>query len=115
MSTRQREAHSTIRHFLEKWKTTGVIESLERLVFEGLRRISVFPVEDESRWTDGKDRVLPDAHLVPAGTTARQLAYLVHSDLGEGFVRAIDGRSHRALSADYELKDGDVVRIVSRN
>ncbi len=114
LSARQREALATIRRFLETWKTTGVIESLERLVFEGLHRIAVFPVEDESRWTDGKGRVLPDAHLVPAGTTARQLAYLVHTDLGEGFIRAIDGRTHRALSAEHELHDGDVVRIVSR-
>lgn len=114
LSARQREALDRIAEYLRQWKTTGVIESLERLVFEGLHRIAVFPVEDEGRWTDGKGRVLPDAHLVPAGTTARQLAYIVHTDLGEGFVRAIDGRTHRALSADHELHDGDVVSIVSR-
>ena len=36
---------------------------------------------------------LSDAVLVPKGTTAKGLAFIVHSDLGEGFVRAIDGKS----------------------
>ncbi len=114
LSSRQREALDAIQAFLTAWKTTGVVESLEKLVFEGLHLITIYPVEDESRWTDGKGRVLPDAHLVPEGITAQQLAYRVHTDLGEGFVRAIDGRTHRALSADHPLVDGQIVRIVSR-
>jgi hypothetical protein len=74
----------------------------------------VYPVEDESKWTDGKGRVLPDAFLVPEGTTAREMAYKVHTDLGEGFIRAIDGRTHRAMGADHPVEAGQVLRIVSR-
>ncbi|EQD61989.1 translation-associated GTPase [mine drainage metagenome] len=73
----------------------------------------VFPVEDESRWTDSKGRVLPDAFLVPRGTTARQLAYRVHTDLGEGFLKAVDARRKRTLGADHPLEPGDVIRVVS--
>ncbi len=110
----QRNALESIRRFLSVWGTTGVQEALEGLVFQGLHRIVVFPVEDETKWTDGRGRVLPDAFLVPQGTTARQLAYRVHTDLGEGFIRAVDGRTHRALAADHILQPGDIVRIVSR-
>ena len=52
--------------------------------------------------------------LVPAGTTAKGLAYQVHSDLGEGFVRAIDARTGRVIGADHELSDGGVVSILAK-
>ncbi|MCW4038684.1 MAG: TGS domain-containing protein, partial [Candidatus Bathyarchaeota archaeon] len=45
--------------------------------------------------------------------TAKQFAYLIHSDLGEGFIYAIDARTRRRLGEDYVLKDRDVVKIVS--
>jgi Predicted GTPase, probable translation factor len=38
----------------------------------------------------------------------------VHSDLGEGFVRAIDARTGRVIGADHELSDGDVVSILAK-
>jgi ribosome-interacting GTPase 1 len=48
------------------------------------------------------------------GTTAKGLAFEVHSDLGEGFVRAIDARSGRVIGAEHELVDGDVVSIQAK-
>jgi ribosome-binding ATPase YchF (GTP1/OBG family) len=84
------------------------------MVFERLGQMVVFPVEDEQRWTDSRGRVLPDALIVPMHTPARALAYRVHTDLGEHFIRAIDGRSHRALGAEHPLEPGSVVRIVAR-
>ena len=50
----------------------------------------------------------------PAGTAARAMAFRVHTDLGENFIRAIDGRTHRALAAEHPLSDGAVIRIVAR-
>ncbi len=114
LSDAQRRALDGIAALLARWGSTGVQAALERMVFDRLAQIAVFPVEDEARWTDSKDRVLPDAFLVPSGTTARALAYRVHSDLGENFIRAIDGRTHRALGADHPLEAGSVVRIVAR-
>ena len=114
LSPAQARALEGIRGILATWGTTGVQPSLERMVFDRLRMIVVYPVEDETHWTDGKGRVLPDALLVPAETPARAVAYRVHTDLGENFIRAIDGRTHRALAADHPLGPNSVVRIVAR-
>ncbi len=114
LTSGQQAALAEIRKVFEGWGSTGVQRALESMVFERLHQIVVYPVEDETHWTDGKGRRLPDALLVPAGIPARALAYRVHTDLGEGFIRAIDGRTHRALAADHPLAPNSVVRIVSR-
>jgi len=62
-------------------------------VYDLLDRITVFPVQDASKWTDGTGNVLPDAFLLPAGATPPDLAYAVHTDIGEG----TSTRSTRAL------------------
>ena len=41
------------------------------------------------------------------------LAYRVHSDLGDKFIRAVNAKTKRTVGADYELQDGDVIRIVA--
>jgi ribosome-binding ATPase YchF (GTP1/OBG family) len=74
----------------------------------------IYPVEDEHKWTDKQNRVLPDAYLVRKGTNAKDLAFKVHSDLGDNFIRAIDGKTHRTIGHDHVLKDGDVIKIVAR-
>ena len=114
LSPAQRRALDGIRLTLNRWGSTGVQSALETMVFDRLHRMVVYPVEDETHWTDGKGRVLPDAHIVPIGTTARQLAYRVHTVLGENFIRAIDARTHRALGAEHPLEPNAVVRIVAR-
>ncbi|MEK6985153.1 MAG: YchF-related putative GTPase [Candidatus Thermoplasmatota archaeon] len=101
-------------HVLAPLGSTGVHKAIEAAVFQLLGRIPVFPVEDEAKLTDKDGRVLPDCHLVPAGTTAKQLAAKVHTDLAEHFIRAIDCRTHRTIGAEHELKAGDVVKIVAK-
>ena len=110
----QRKALDKISEFLEKFGSTGVQKVLEEAAFHLLDLIVVYPVEDETHWTDHNGNVLPDAYLMPRGSTARDLAYKVHTDLGEGFIRAIDGRTGRVIGHDHELKDGDVIKIVAR-
>ncbi len=114
LSPAQRRALEEIRRLLGLWGSTGVQAALEAMVFERLHRVVVYPVEDEQHWTDSRGRVLPDALLVPAGTPVREVAYRVHTDLGERFVRAVDGRTHRALAADHPVEAGSVLRIVAR-
>jgi ribosome-binding ATPase YchF (GTP1/OBG family) len=101
-------------HVLKPLGSTGVAQALETAVLGLLQRIPVFPVEDETKLTDKEGRVLPDCHLVPPGTTARQLAYRVHTDLGQHFIRAMDCRTHRAIGAETELKAGDIVKIFAK-
>jgi len=97
---------------LNKFGSTGVQKSIEKAV-EMLDLIVVYPVEDETHLTDKEGRILPDAHFMKRGSTAKDLAYKVHTDLGDHFIRAIDARTHRIIGADHQLKDGDVIRIVA--
>ena len=97
---------------LDKFRSTGVQKCIEESV-KMLDLIVVYPVEDETHLKDKEGRILPDAHFMKKGSNAKDLAYKVHTDLGDHFIRAIDARTHRVIGADHELKDGDVIRIVS--
>jgi ribosome-binding ATPase YchF (GTP1/OBG family) len=92
---------------------TGVQESINGAFFDLLKAIIVFPVEDESKLTDKDGRVLPDAFVLKGGSTAVDLARTVHSELAQGFLYAIDARTGKRLSADYVLRNRDIVKIVS--
>jgi len=109
----QKKALETIRQFLKKNGSTGVQDCIEIAVLEKLDLIAVYPVEDETHFTDSQGRVLPDAYLVPRESTAHDLAYKVHTDIGDSFIRAIDCRSKRIIGKDYELRDGDIIKIVA--
>ena len=65
-----------------------------------------------NRLTDKDGNVLPDCFLIPDGTTALELAYKVHSDIGNNFIRAIDQKTKQVIGKEHVLKDGDVVEIV---
>ncbi len=109
----QRKALEYMKENMERIGGTGVQTCIEDAAFKMLDLICVYPVEDENKFTDHFGRVLPDAFLVPRGSTARDLAYRVHSDLGDKFIRAINAKTKRTVGADYELQDGDVIRIVA--
>jgi ribosome-binding ATPase YchF (GTP1/OBG family) len=98
---------------MDRYGGTGVQKCLEDAAFRMLDLIVVYPVEDENKFTDHFGRVLPDAFLVPRGTTARDFAYKIHTDLGDKFIRAVNARTKRTVGADYELQDGDIIRIVA--
>ncbi|HIQ02859.1 MAG TPA: redox-regulated ATPase YchF [Desulfurococcales archaeon] len=98
---------------LKVWGSTGVQQVINSAFFKLLDMIVVYPVEDHNKLTDHSGRVLPDALLVKRGTTARELAYKIHTDLGKTFLYAIDARSKRRLGEDYILKDNDVIKIVA--
>lgn len=114
LNERQAKALDYIRHHvMEPWKGTGVQQALEACVFRLLDLIVVFPVEDETHMSSKAGDVLPDAHLVKRGSTARDVAYKVHTELGDHFIRAVDARSKRVIGADHVMQHGDVVRIVA--
>ena len=96
---------------IENMGGTGLISLISSVVFDRLDRIVAYPVQDESKWIDGDGRILPDALLIPQGSTAKDLAYAVHTDLGDGFIRATDARTGRVIGADHELANDDVVKI----
>jgi hypothetical protein len=110
----QKKALDKISHFLEKFGSTGVQKCLETAIYDMLGLIPVYPVEDENKLTNKEGLVLPDAHLMPNGSNARELAYKVHTDLGNNFIRAIDARTKRVVGHDYVLKKDDVITIIAR-
>jgi ribosome-binding ATPase YchF (GTP1/OBG family) len=114
LSESQLKALETIREkILLDVGSTGVQEAINTAFFKLLSMITVYPVEDLEHLSDHAGRVLPDAYLVPYGTTARQLAYIIHTELGQGFIYAIEAREKKRVGEDYVLKDRDVLSIVS--
>ena len=115
LSEKQRSALESISSSLRDWEGGGLLGLLGEVIFGNLGRRVAYPVQDETHWTDGDGKILPDALLVPSGTTAKELAFLVHTDLGQGFIKAVDARSGRVIGADYEVMDNDVIRIHSKS
>ncbi|MCX8153666.1 MAG: redox-regulated ATPase YchF [Candidatus Bathyarchaeota archaeon] len=114
LSSSQIKALETIREkILVKYGSTGVQEAINMAYFKLLNMITVYPVEDVEHLSDHDGRILPDVYLVPYGTTARQFAYLIHTELGESFLYAVDARERKRIGEDAVLHDRDVVSIVS--
>jgi ribosome-binding ATPase len=114
LSAGQIKALEAIREkVLQKNGSTGVQNAMNMAYFKLLNMITVYPVEDLEHLADHNGRVLPDTYLVPQGTTARQFAYIIHTDLGESFIYAIDARDKRRIGEEAILKDRDVISIVS--
>jgi ribosome-binding ATPase len=98
---------------LQKNGSTGVQNALNMAYFKLLNMITVYPVEDLEHLSDHNGKVLPDTYLIPQGTTAHQFAYIIHTELGESFIYAVDARDKRRIGEDAILKDRDVISIVS--
>ncbi|MBD3191582.1 MAG: DUF933 domain-containing protein [Candidatus Heimdallarchaeota archaeon] len=98
-------------NILQIFGSTGVQALINRAVFEIMDMIPVYPVEDQTKFTDHKGNVLPDVYLVPRGTTAREFAGMIHEDLARTFINAILVKSQRRIGEKYELQEGDIIKI----
>jgi hypothetical protein len=98
---------------LAKFGTTGVQDAINTAYFKLLNSIVVYPVEDIEHLADHEGLVLPDAYIVPHGTTARELAYKIHTELGQSFIYGVEAHEKKRVGEDYVLKNGDVLSIVS--
>ena len=98
---------------LGEYLHTGVQFAINVAVFKLLRMNAVYPVSDASKFSDGSGNILPDVFLMPSGSSVSDLAASVHSDLARGLLYAVDARTGLRLPADYQLKDRDVLSIVS--
>ncbi|ELY54102.1 translation-associated GTPase [Natronococcus amylolyticus DSM 10524] len=115
VSDAQREALEGLADTMAEYDGTGVQGALDYAVYDLLEHLTAYPVEDAAKWSDGSGNVLPDAHLLPQGSTPVDLAYAVHSDIGDGYLHAVDAKSSREVGEGYELEEGDVIKIVSTN
>lgn len=98
---------------LGEYMRTGVQFAINVAVFKLLRMNTVYPVSDATKFSDNSGNVLPDVFLMPSGSTVTDLAHSIHSDLARGLIYAVDARTGLRLPVDYQLKDRDVLSIVS--
>jgi len=110
---KQREGLKIIEEkVLKTYGSTGIQECLNKSVFEVLDNIVVYPVADINKLSDKKNNILPDAFLVKNGTTLKEFAFSIHSDIGEKFIGGLESKTKRKLGADYVLKNDDVIEIL---
>jgi len=98
---------------LEEYGSTGVQQALETLLYNVLGYVAVYPVENVERLCDTKGNVLPDVFLVPRTATVKDVASLVHSELAEKFVAAVDVRRKQRLGESAQVYDGIVVKVLA--
>jgi ribosome-binding ATPase len=109
----QKHALDYMADFIKKNNGTGVQKIINKIVFDVLGDIVVYPVEDESKYTDHFGNVLPDALLVKKGSKAKDMAEMIHTDLAKNMLYAIDVKKKLRIAKDYVLNDDDVIKIVS--
>jgi GTP-binding conserved hypothetical protein TIGR00650 len=114
LAPQQKAALDKIAELLKKWGGTGVVKAINAAVFEALGYVAVYPVEDEKRLSDKAGNVLPDLLLVPSTFTVRDVAYAIHTELGERFISAIDVRTGKRLAADEPVANGLILKILAR-
>ena len=109
----QKKGLEAIQKVMDRLGSTGVQECINRTVFELLDLIVAYPVEDEGKWSDKNGNMLPDAYLMKRGSTCHDLAYKINTEIGDRFLYAVDARTRLRLGEKHELKNGDVIKIVS--
>ncbi|MFH2020791.1 MAG: redox-regulated ATPase YchF [archaeon] len=113
MNAKQSQALSFIqKNILDKFGSTGVQDVLNKAVFELLKSVAIFP-GGVNKLADSDGRIMPDCFILPQNTTAIDFAYHLHTDLGDGFIRAINVRTKMPMRKEELLKHCDVVEIVS--
>jgi ribosome-binding ATPase YchF (GTP1/OBG family) len=96
-----------------EYMRTGVQFAINIAVFKLLKMNSIYPVANEEKLSDKKGRVLPDLILMKDGATVNDLANEIHSDLKKGLLYAKDLRYKLRLPLDYQLRDRDVISLIS--
>ena len=113
LSPQQLKALDHIRsNVLEKFGSTGVQQTLDSAVFDFLHYLAIFP-GGIHKMGDKEGRILPDVFFLPPDSTALNFANKIHSDLGKGMLFGYDVRTKKKIGKDHELKNRDVIEIVS--
>ncbi|MFC1774734.1 redox-regulated ATPase YchF [Nanoarchaeota archaeon] len=114
VSEKQEKASQYIKdNIFSKYESTGVQNILDTAIFEVLKYITIFP-GGMNNLADKHGNVLPDAFLLPEGSTALEFAFKIHTDLGKGFIKAFDVKKKLVIGKDHVLNHLDVIEIVSR-
>ena len=113
LSEQQNNALHLAKNVLTKIGVTGIQKILNTIIFDTMNLIVVYPVEDESKLCNKGGQVLPDARLLDSSATAKDLAFTIHQDIGNGFLHAVDAKTKQRIGADHQLKNCDIIKIIS--
>lgn len=112
INEKQKAALECIRLVLDQYGSTGVQQVLNTTVLDILGYVAIYPAS--LKLEDSKGNVLPDCFLMPPGSTALDFAYRLHTDIGNGFVKALDLKTKKAVGKDHVLKNGDGLEILTK-
>lgn len=112
VNEKQKIALELIRkNVFDEFGSTGIQDILDKVVFELLNYIAVFPAG--SKLADSKGNILPDCFLLPENSTALDFAYSLHTDIGDKFIKAIDVRTKQPVGKNHPLKHRDGIEIMT--
>lgn len=112
LNEKQKNALNEIKKVLKEFGTTGTQKILNKVIFDVLNYIAIFPAGEKME--DSQGRILPDCFLMKKESTALDFAYKLHSDIGKNFIKAIHIKTKRAVGKDYELKHRDGLEILTK-
>jgi hypothetical protein len=114
LNSKQKDALNFIKKdIMGEYMRTGVQFAINVTVFKLLKMNSIYPVANEEKLSDKKGRILPDLILMKDGSTVTDLAKEIHTDLLKGLLYAKDLRYNLRLPTNYQLRDRDVISLVS--
>lgn len=96
---------------LEKYESTGIQACLDKTVFESLGYIAIFPA-GVHKLADANGNILTDCILMPPHSTTLDFAFKLHTDMGKGFIKAIDVKTKQMVGKEHALKNRDAIEIV---
>ena len=106
----QKKAMTLLQGVLTKFNGSGVQKLLNAAVFDFLRYIAIFP-GGVNKLADSQGNVLPDVFLLPPNSTALDFAFTLHTDMGRGFIKAVDVKQKKPIGKDHPLKHRDVIEL----
>ena len=114
LNNKQKNALDFIKKdIMGEYMRTGVQFAINVTVFKLLKMNAVYPVANESTLSDKNGRILPDLFLLKDGATVKDLANEIHTGLSKGLLHAKDLRYNLRLPTHYQLRDGDVISLIS--
>ena len=112
LNDKQKVGLETIRkNVLQKFGGTGIQDCMDKTIFGLLGYFPVFPAGTKGL-VDKEGRTLADCFLMPPKSKAIDFAFFLHTDMGEGFIRAIDVKTRQVIGRDHPLKAGDAIEVI---